>query len=386
MTEPRALVLNTGKALFDEARAKFTDEIEYVDLRVGSRAVSQAVPAFTHDRETLEIVDALMARLPFQHVLATSESNLAFAAFLRSRYGLEGMGFDEALVATNKWRMKRRLQHFFPTACFWLSGDFAAGVGSRTYPPSVVMKPLSGSSSRGVRKLPTEEALSLAAAGDELLLVEEAIDVDGELHCDGVMRDGRLLAAIPSAYDRPVLSAVGTTRASIHLPPTDPRGPVAVAAAQRITAALGIRDFVFHLELLQSKGRLLFGEIGLRPAGGGVAESLRHFYGVDLWEEYVRLQLAKPSGLSRPLRHALPGYRGVIGIAAPEPGSGRCVPPDSDLLAVPGVVKVSPGMHPAAPHARTDGSCAFSQLAFFTCSGEQDVHDTVAHLDEITYT
>jgi hypothetical protein len=386
--KPRALVLSAEKSLFNDARARFAEEVEYIDLvkRPSGSAWGDgtpSVPTFEPDRETLRIVDALMATRPFAHVLATSESNLAFAAFLRSRYGLAGLRFDQALIATNKYRMKRHLRGTYPTAPFWLSGDFVAGAVRRVYPPSVVIKPLSGSASKGVRLLSTSDALEQLASCDELLLVEEAIDVGGELHCDGVVRDGQLRIALPSAYDRPVLTAAGTSRASLHLPPDDPRWEIAQDAARRITGALGIADFVFHLELLQSKGKVLFGEIGLRPAGGGVAESLRYFFGVDIWDEFVRIQLNRRSGISPPLPDELKGYGGVIGIAADGSDRGGAPLTDAELLAIAGIVHVSTGSSRANSEARLGSSCAFSQFAFFDCDSEQEVHQTIAHIDRL---
>ncbi|MFB7664061.1 acetyl-CoA carboxylase biotin carboxylase subunit family protein [Kitasatospora sp. NPDC056138] len=380
----RALVLDTAKPLFDEARSAFTEEVEYLDLSEGAVAGGGAtvVPVFAPERRTLEIVDALMARQPFSHVLATSESNLAFAAFLRSRYGLPGLQFDQALEATNKWRMKQRLHEAIPAADFWLSGDFLQEAGRRTYAPFVMVKPLSGSSSRGVQRLSAADAIDHLSSCEELLLVEEALEVEYELHCDGVVRDGRLLVAIPSAYDRPVLGAVGTSRASIHLPPDDPRYGCVVEAARKVTGALDIPDFVFHLELFKVGDELLFGEIGLRPAGGGVAESLRHFYGVDIWSEFVRLQLDRPSGLPKapaaPLRE---GYRGVIGVAAGASAAGRPLWTADALRRIPGIVKVSPGNYPTELDAVPDGSCSFSHLVLFEYGSMAEVRETLAMLD-----
>ncbi|WP_169314023.1 ATP-grasp domain-containing protein [Streptomyces piniterrae] len=386
MSDARALVLSSRKPLFEAARARFADEIEFLDLRVADEGDPEVtVPSFDHHRKTLEITDRLMARRPFQHILATSESNLGFAAFLRSRYGLPGMGYDQALVATNKWRMKQRVgKAAFPAPRCWLSGDFAAAGGRLALPAEVVVKPLTGSSCKGVRRIPVDEALSLAAEGTELFLVEEAIDADAELHVDGVVRDGELRVALASVYDRPVLSAVGSTRVSMHLPLDDPRHTPALEAAGRITAALGIPDFVFHLELLETDGTLLFNEIGLRPAGGGIADSLRHFHDVDLWDEYVRLQLEKPSGVRPPLGAGPRDICGVIKVVASAPGSERRIPAAAELLALPGVIRVTQGSPSAETEVRLGSSCGFAQFAFFTLADVRAVRETVANIERLS--
>jgi hypothetical protein len=373
----RALVLDTGKRLCDEALAQFAGEVDLLRLSTSTGPVS--VPAFEPERQTMRTVDGLMARSPFQHVVASSESNLAFAGFLRSRYGLAGMSYNQALIATNKWRMKQQLAQTLPTAACWLSGDFLA---EPHRPCDVVVKPLSGSSSKGVRRLPTEQVLQELANHDELLVVEEAVDIECELHCDGVVRGGELLVALPSAYDRPVLGAVGTPHASIHLPADDDRHEAAVKAAHQAVETLrigaqGIADFVFHLELFQVHGEVLFGEIGLRPAGGGVAESLRHFHGVDIWAEFVGLQLGRPPRVGPQASRDSRTYRGIIGITPDVRLSGE------ELLSVPGISHVSPGSPKAHREAEAGSSCAFTHLAFFEFATEPQVHQAIAHLQRL---
>jgi hypothetical protein len=296
------------------------------------------VPSFTPEPETLRAVDAIIARSPFTHVVATSESHIELAGLLRSRYGLEGMGYEQALLVTNKWRMKQAVRGHWPAARAWLSGEFVARDGPR--PATVVVKPLASSAARGVRRLALADALALLAAGDELLLVEEYLDAVEELHCDGLVRGGRLEWAVVSVYDRPVLVSNGSTAASVHLTPADPRVAPARAAAERVLGALAVTDAVFHLELLQVGETLYFGEIGLRPAGGGIAESIARSFGADLWLEFVGLQAGITERLS-PLPRRRDDHCGVIGVVA----AGE----------------------------RPDNSCEFSRLQFFEGLADADV-------------
>ncbi|NHB92805.1 hypothetical protein [Photorhabdus cinerea] len=55
-----------------------------------------------------------MNQTPFHYVVASSESNMAFAGFLRSRYGLSGLNYEQALCVTNKWRMRKCLEDELP--------------------------------------------------------------------------------------------------------------------------------------------------------------------------------------------------------------------------------------------------------------------------------
>ncbi|GHF69795.1 biotin carboxylase [Amycolatopsis bartoniae] len=381
MTRPRALVLHNGKAAFDEARAPFAREIEFLDLHEAATAPAGAheVPAFAPERATLAVIDGLLARFPFRHVVTTSESNTAFAAFLRSRYGLAGPRYDQVLPATSKWRMKQQWGHAFPSARCWLPGDFRALATQGRAPAEVVVKPLAGSSTKGVRRLGRQECLDHLAATGELVVVEEAIDLTSELHCDGVVRDGKPRVIVPSVYNRPPLGSAGHNLASIHLPVGDPRRGPAVEAACRVLAAIDVPDFVFHLELLESHGTMRFGEIGFRPPGAGRAPSLLRFYGVDLWAEHIAAQLELP----RPTRNGVTaptGYCGVTGVAA-DPAGCHPSPPAETLRAIPGVVDVLPGSAHARSEAKLGSSVANTHLVLFSCDSETGAHRVLQEIE-----
>lgn len=352
----RALVLSTGKELFERSRAPLRGRVEFLDLTAGVD-----IPGFTPEAHTLAAVDGHMARTPFQYVVATSESNMLFAGLLRSRYGLSGMSYNQTLVATNKWRMKQAVRGAYPTAAGWLSGDFLELRGAR--PDVVVLKPLSSSAARGVRLMPLPQAVAELRASSELLLVEEALDVTSELHCDGVVRDGTLCWVVVSAYDRPVLVSAGT-RASVHLPPADPRSSAAEAATRRVVGALPVTDFVFHLELMEVAGDLVFGEIGLRPAGAGVAESVARSFGVDLWQQFTCLPVGLPEPPGRPAR----GHDLLSGVIAGRPSERGGPLPARAAAGLPGVIGTSPGNIPEGEPA--PDSCSYYYLAFF--DGLQD--------------
>lgn len=355
----RALVLHHRKELYERARDRLRDRARFLEIEAGAD-----VPSFSPDPRTLATLDALMARTPFQHVVATSESDMAFAGLLRSRYGLRGLDAEQALVATNKWRMKQAVRPHYPAAAAWLSGEFAELRGAR--PGTVVVKPLTGSASRGVRRLPLGEALRVLAASDELLLVEEALAVERELHCDGLVRDGRLAWVVVSTYDQPVLRT-WMTRGSIHLPAADPRAAAAVSAIRRILPAFPFAGFVFHLELLEVEGELVFGEIGLRPGGAGIADSIGRCHGSDHWLEFVGLQVGVKERLS-PLPRPRADFCGVVSVVPPPD-----TPPaeTAELARLPGVTKVEPGN--LLPGRRPENSCHYSHLVFFEGLGRPGV-------------
>jgi hypothetical protein len=354
LVESRALALTKGKRDYERARDRLRDRCEFIDVAPGVD-----VPSFRPDRDTLAAIDAIMAHRPFHHVVATSESDMAFAGFLRSRYGLDGLGFDASLVVTNKWRMKQAVRPVYATADGWLSGDFLE-LPPAARPATVIVKPLSSSAAVGVERMAADEADRWPRDSDELFLVEEALEVADEYHCDGLVRDGRLQWLVVSAYDRPVLASFRTTYASLHLAPSDPRAVRATDAVRRVVPALPARDFVFHMELLEVGGDLVFGEVGLRPAGSGIPQSISHSLGADIWLEFVGLQVGVPQTLS-PAPRRRDDVCGVLAAVPPEHGGGTLSA--EDALELPGVTAVADGNLP--PGEWPKNSCSYTYLAFF---------------------
>lgn len=371
MTERRALALTKGKEVFERARLHFAGEVTFIDVVSGVD-----VPSFTPEARTMVTIDAIMACTPFQHVVATSESHLAFAGYLRTRYGLPGLDYEQSVVATNKWRMKQAVRSFHPTAQAWLSGEFRELGGG--HPDEVVVKPLCGSAAEGVRRMSAGEALQLLQTGDELLLIEEALDVTDELHCDGLVHDGALQWVVVSSYDRPVLQSYRGTFASVHLRPDDPRIEQATGVVRRVLPALPARDTVFHMELLQVGSELYFGEVGLRPAGSGIAESIVRCYSSDVWLEFVGLQLGVTARLS-PLPRQRSDACGVIGVVPPLDGTAMS---PEEALRLPGVTGIGAGNLPAGQAPAN--ACSFSYLAFFEGLRDRDLGRLIAEIGHAT--
>jgi hypothetical protein len=126
-----------------------------------------------------------------------------------------------------------------------------------------------------------------------------------------------------------------------------------------VVQALSPSDYVFHLELLQVDGELVFGEIGLRPAGTGIAESIERCFDVSLWSHFVGLQVGLPQPVQplRPWRDDL--LKGVI-MARP---SGHGMPMSAaEASRLPGITGTAPGN--LAPGAPPDSMCSHYYLAF----------------------
>ncbi|GAA1649399.1 hypothetical protein [Actinoplanes couchii] len=254
------------------------------------------------------------------HVVATAERNMALAGRLRDAHGLTGLNWIQSLGVTDKRCMRLWAAPLVPMAAAWPSNEVLANPSVLDGVREVVVKPAIGAACRDVERLPVGAAMSRLRAAAGPWQVEEALDVDVELHCDGYFTDDGALTMVVSAYDRPLLVSIGTTQASFHLPPEHSLSQRAGQLMNTLLAGIPVSGAVFHAELLVVGERTLLGEIALRPASAGIPESLLLHHGVDIWGAFVRLQLGSSPP---PVVPAPASWSGLAGVVSDEAGDLR---------------------------------------------------------------
>ncbi len=203
----------------------------------------------------------------------------------------------------------------------------------------VILKPRSGWSARGVRKIADTAELALALAEVDPAEFECEEYVEGRiLHVDGIRRDGRFGFVSASAYLNTCLDfTVGEPLGSVLLTPGEHLERVTGFAADCLDA-LGLDNGPFHLELFDTpQGELVFLEVGLRPGGAEVPFVHRDLFGIDLYREAFRVTVGLPSAPEdRPLE-PYTGSGGWVSVPEPRPLPCRVADTTSMLGAVPEV-------------------------------------------------
>jgi biotin carboxylase len=286
-------------------------------------------------------------RNPFDHVVSPSEWSIQAGGYLRSYFGLPGIGYDTANRFSNKLVMKQQLAAAgLPVAAFRRLDSLrqtervAAELG---WP--VVVKRVSGGGAGFVLAIRDPQQLSALSADPDTkafreapfpLLAEERVEIEQEFHCDGIIIDGEVRFARVSRYFKPVLNIVGGSRhGSFTLPENDPDAKAVLDLHEQVTSALGLHAGVTHLEVFKCAEGFLIGEIACRPGGIGIAPMIRHQYGVDLWDAFLATQLDEPVGITSADRG---GH--TIQYALPRPaGTVVAITPVEELRAIPGVVR-----------------------------------------------
>ncbi|MEU7141430.1 ATP-grasp domain-containing protein [Nocardia sp. NPDC046473] len=236
---------------------------------------------------------------PVDELIALSEFTLEIAAKVRAELGIPGPTVDEVAVYRDKVRMKQVLDEagipvprFADCTSVEQVRAFAESCG---YP--LILKPLGGAASIGVRRVDNAAELDAALASIELADYEIEEFIAGQIyHVDGFADDdARVAFQAVSRYLNDCLSfAHGTPLGSVLMGPS-PQRTLIEDFSQQIIAALGLRRLPFHLEVfLTPSGDPVFLEIGGRVGGAEVPHLLYRVFGVNLYEMFLRVLSGGP--------------------------------------------------------------------------------------------
>lgn len=318
---------------------------------VDSRDVGSGVAGvrMVRVRDSADVSDVLAglarADLPltgFSHVLSAKEFPLVGAAALAAALGAEGMDLTVAVSLRDKYVQKNRVRAAgLPVADASLLNSVDE-LKSADLPRPFVLKPPAGGGSSSTFVIDDRADLGSAEmrevfAGSAPLLAESFVE-GREIHVDGVVRAGRVLAHTVSRYLENLIKVRdGAAVASILLPPAEHADLYVQAGdlADRVLTALGHRDGVFHLEAFITDTGLVFSECGGRVGGVGVHPTVLAATSIDLHEQWVDAALGVP-------RDHLPvvGDGWVYGWLRLEAAPGRLtvVPSAAEVRDHPGVV------------------------------------------------
>jgi carbamoyl-phosphate synthase large subunit len=275
------------------------------------------------------------------------------AAWVAERLGLPGIGYETALNCTNKARMRHCVAQAGipvpPHRAICGEADLARPLEAVGLP--LVAKPVDNQSGRGVRIVTdagdlaaaVRHARSFSRAGEVLL---EGFIAGVEIIVDGFVRDGRaavLAVAIKHPYaDNPTVASriLYGSDWPLRCRPADVE-----AACAATTAAVGLREGLFHAEFIADGSRVV--PIDFAARGGGVMIYRRvvpHVAGIDLCRMVIE------SAIGRPVRVEAPARRRAANIEffrAPA-GTLDAVDGVDDALRVPGVAAVHVNLEPGA--------------------------------------
>ncbi|WP_181384438.1 acetyl-CoA carboxylase biotin carboxylase subunit family protein [Streptomyces sp. NWU49] len=243
---------------------------------------------------------------PITHVLALHEKAVLPAAELRTQFGLDGMDLETAMRFRDKVTMKQVIRDAdaAPVPEFSkLDGpdDLTAlnwGTGRK------VIKSRVGLGASEVHIV--EDIESARAVCSTLDLTGSTYEIEefvaGEIyHCDAIMQNGTIrFASVAKYIANPASYAPGGFFGTVLLSEGELFHRITDLNAKALSA-LGLQDGVTHLELFHTPDdELIFCEVAGRPAGGVIPPVLEWHFGINIFEESLRLQAGLPLSFPRP--------------------------------------------------------------------------------------
>jgi biotin carboxylase len=329
---PRGVVLLTSR----QALAKNRET-----LPVGGPYLhAEAVADFEGGNDVRQRALDLAHRYPIRYVVAMNERDLEVAGTIRDLLGLPGQSFASANAFRDKLVMKKHamaagipVAPHIPVDSADVLREFAQAQG---FP--VIVKPRDGAGSIGVRALRNAEDLAALAADPEQWRISSGTAgmlaegfVHGAMyHVDGMVLDGRVVAAWPSIYHYRPGGLARTTgpRLDVALDPDDPLADRLAVFTERALAALPTpAHTTFHAEMFLTRDdRIVLCEIASRNGGNLINVMLKEMFGVHFPSAWVRacagLHVPFPRDGSRMLPSVIAGEVTIL----KRPGLVRAVP------------------------------------------------------------
>jgi biotin carboxylase len=238
-------------------------------------------------------------------IIPLDDYDVPTAASLREHMRLPGMGDSVTRFFRDKLAMRVRAQQndiLVPEFVHVLNYDHIRDF-MRRVPPPWVLKPRSEAGAMGIKKAHTEEEVWrwLDVFGDEQSYYVMEQFVAGDVyHVDAVTSEGKVVFAEPHKYRRPPMSVAheGGVFITRTMARESDEARAILEMNQRLLAAFGLVRGVSHTEFIRSDadGRFYFLETAARVGGANIAETVEAATGVNLWQEWARLEVAHARG------------------------------------------------------------------------------------------
>jgi biotin carboxylase len=287
-------------------------------------------------------VDAMARTHAIDRIAALDDFDVELAAMLREHLQVPGMGRTAASYFRDKLAMRTKARSLgIPIPEFSpVFNDQALDEWTRRVPAPWVLKPRSSAAAIGIKKIADRDGLwrALDAAGDQRSnsVLEQFVSGD-VYHVDSIIWDGKVMFAIPFKYGRPPMEIAhhGGLFITRRLPDDSPEGAALLALNRRLQEGLGLQRGVSHSEFIRrssepggslgsgepaspklgdvnpSAGGLVFLETSARVGGAFIVDTIEAATGLNLWEEWAKIETVGPSGEYRVPPHR-EDYAGIV--------------------------------------------------------------------------
>lgn len=261
-----------------------------------------ALPDFEDDAALIKTVTYLARNHEIDRIAPLDDYDVERVARLREYLRLPGMGETTARYFRDKLAMRARAEfRGLPIPRFvHILNHAKIERFMREVPPPWMFKPRAEASSIGIKKLssPDEVWKVVNELGDvqSRYLLEQMIPGD-VYHVDSIVSEGEVVFAVSSKYRRPLfdVSHSGGIFATSLLSRNDPDALELAQINKELVRHLGFVRGVLHTEFIKGSDdeEFYFLETAARVGGAHIAEMVEAATGVNLWEEWAKIEISQ---------------------------------------------------------------------------------------------
>lgn len=259
------------------------------------------MPSLFNEQDMINAVSYLARTRPIDRIVPLDDYDVEMAAALREHLRIPGMGDTTARYFRDKLAMRVRARDrniLVPDFVHILNYDRIREFMARV-PGPWLLKPRSEASSLGIKKIHSPEELwpTLDTLGDRQSYYVLERFVPGEVfHVDSIVSEKNVVFAEVHQYGRPPFSVMH--EGGVFVTRTVQRGSTDEqklrAANEKLIKGLGLVRGVTHAEFLKGEadGKFYFIECAARVGGANIAELVQASTGLNLWEQWARIEIA----------------------------------------------------------------------------------------------
>lgn len=266
-------------------------------------------------------VGHLMRRSVIDRVIALDDFDVEKAAAVREHFRIQGQGETVARYFRDKlaMRVEAKRQQIPVPAFSNLFNDHLINEFAHNTPAHWVVKPRLEASASGITKVHSIEELwkvihSLGEHRDKYLV--EQFKPGDVYHADSMVVDGKVAFCKVSKYlNTPFEVAHGGGIFQTATVPTSGQEDKALKQLNKdILLGFGMKNGVSHTEFIRSNddGKFYFLETSSRVGGAHIAEMVEAASGINLWNEWAKLESAKAKGEAYKLPKVQKNHAGII--------------------------------------------------------------------------
>jgi hypothetical protein len=263
----------------------------------------------------------LLRSRKIDRIVSLDDFDVEKGAHLREYFRIPGMGQTTGRYFRDKLAMRLKAKEMgVPVPGFSsLFNDETVNAFIASNPGPWIVKPRGQASATGMKKVHTAEELweHIHCLGDQrhAYLVEQ-FKPGNVYHVDALSVEGKTVFARASQYLATPFEVAhgGGIFRSVTMPQGDPVEQALLKMTDQTMKAFGMVYSASHTEFIKchETGQLYFLETASRVGGANLMEMVEMATGLNLWEEWAKMEIAEAKGEKYKVPKAQNNYAGII--------------------------------------------------------------------------